>query len=119
MLEDPTKFAASRGGVGADTSNAVELAALPDQAIASHNGSSLSSIYNQMVTEVTNQSAQAQANSDASQSFQAALQGQESAASGVSIDEEAIQMITYQKSYQAAARYIGVLSQMLDTLLQM
>jgi flagellar hook-associated protein 1 len=116
---DPAKFAASQGGLGADTANAVQLAAFPDQAIPSRNGSSISTIYNQMVGQVTQQSSQAKAAAEGAQNFEQALRGQETAISGVSIDEEAIQMITYQKSYQAAARYIGVLSQMIDTLLQM
>uniref|UniRef100_UPI0026F0CE74 flagellar basal body rod C-terminal domain-containing protein n=1 Tax=Alkalibaculum bacchi TaxID=645887 RepID=UPI0026F0CE74 len=37
--------------------------------------------------------------------------------SGVSIDEEVTNLIKYQKSYEANARVISVLSEMLDTLI--
>ena len=36
--------------------------------------------------------------------------------SGVSIDEEAVKMITYQRAYQAAARYIKAVADLLDLL---
>jgi len=36
---------------------------------------------------------------------------------GVSLDEEAINMVKYQKSYNAAARIMTVMDEMLDTLI--
>jgi flagellar hook-associated protein FlgK len=37
----------------------------------------------------------------------------------VSIDEEIVNMITIQKSFQASARYISVVNQLLDLLVQL
>jgi flagellar hook-associated protein 1 len=116
---DPAKFAASQSGIGVDTNNAVRLAAFPDQAIPSRNGSSISTIYGEIVDGVTQDSSQAQAAADAASAFQQTLQGREQAASGVSIDDEAIQMITFQQSFQAAARFISTLSSLLDVLVKM
>ena len=45
------------------------------------------------------------------------LQMQRSSTSGVSLDEETINLITYQKAYQAAAHVITVMDSMLDTLI--
>ena len=39
------------------------------------------------------------------------------AVSGVSIDEESISLLNHQRSYQAAARYIGVIDEMLQKLI--
>jgi len=39
--------------------------------------------------------------------------------SGVSLDEEAAQMIEYQRAYQAAAQLVSVLNDLTDTLLSM
>ena len=39
--------------------------------------------------------------------------------SGVSIDEEMVNLVNYQKAYQAAARLINTASEMMDTLLNM
>jgi len=117
--EDPGKFAASRGGIGVDTQNAVALAAFPDTPIASQNGASISVLYNQMVGEATQGSTVTHAAAEGARTFEQTLRGQKLAVSGVSIDEEAIRMIQYQKSFQAAARYIGVLNELFDTLVKL
>jgi flagellar hook-associated protein 1 FlgK len=45
------------------------------------------------------------------------LDTQRQSVSGVSLDEETINLITYQKAYQAAARIVTVMDEMLDTLI--
>jgi len=45
------------------------------------------------------------------------IQDDREAISGVSIDEETVNTIKYQKAYQAAARVMSVLNEMLDTLI--
>jgi flagellar hook-associated protein FlgK len=45
------------------------------------------------------------------------LQTQRSQTSGVSLDEETINLMMYQKAYQASARVISVMDSMLDTLI--
>lgn len=57
--------------------------------------------------------------SSASTSVVAALEQQRESVMGVSLDEEAINMIKYEKSYNAAARLMTVLDEALDTLLTM
>ena len=37
--------------------------------------------------------------------------------SGVSIDEEALNMIVYQRAFQGAARYVGVIDEMLQEMI--
>ena len=38
---------------------------------------------------------------------------------GVNIDEEAIRMITYQRAFQASARVVSTINEMLDTLVNL
>ena len=118
VKEDPAKFAASQGGIGVDTQNAVELAAFPDQAIASQNGASISALYDRMVGEATEGSTAAKAVADGARTFEQTLRGQQLAVSGVSIDEEAIQMIAIPEGvpgggpvHQHAQRSVGHLGQ--------
>ena len=47
------------------------------------------------------------------------LEAQQQAISGVSVDEESINMLNYQRQYQGAAQYITVVDQMTQTLLAM
>jgi len=46
------------------------------------------------------------------------LQSTRDSISGVSLDEEAANLIRYQRSYEAAARMISVADQLLQTVLQ-
>jgi flagellar hook-associated protein 1 len=116
---DPSKFAASRGGIGADTQNAVDLAAFIDRPIAAASGASLSELYDRMAGETTQGSTIAKATADGAQVFENTLRGQKLSTSGVNIDEEAVKMISYQRTYQAAARYIATLSSLLELTVQL
>jgi flagellar hook-associated protein 1 FlgK len=55
-----------------------------------------------------------QAQLDASESILSQLQTQRASVSGVSLDEEAANLMRYQHAYQAAARVIDAANQMLD-----
>ncbi|MBN8455902.1 flagellar basal body rod C-terminal domain-containing protein, partial [Accumulibacter sp.] len=45
------------------------------------------------------------------------LEAQELAVGGVSLDEESVDLITYQRQFQAAARFISVIDAAMQTLL--
>ena len=119
VVADPGKFAASASGVGADTTNATTLAGFADQPLASHDGDTINNIYSQMVTNVTEGSASAQASANSADSFASTLSSQQLSVSGVNIDEEAIQMMTYQQAYAGSAKYISTLNNLLTLLTQL
>ena len=119
VSSDPSKFAASQSGIGQDTTNAVQLAGFYDQSLSSQNGSSLSDLYNQMAEGLTENSAQSQAAASGYQTYQETLQGQSQAVSGVSIDEETINMLSYQRQYQAAAQIISTINTLMNTLVNL
>ena len=119
LQEDPGKFAASRGGIATDTENAVELAAFLDRPLESRNGASLISLYDGLMTDTIQASSLTQAVAESSRTFEATLRGQKLAVSGVNLDEEAIQMIGLQRSFQASARYIAALDELLLVLVNL
>ncbi len=49
----------------------------------------------------------------------AQTQAQRDSISGVSLDEEAINLLQYQKAYEAAARFLKVADEMTQTILQL
>ena len=61
----------------------------------------------------------AQSVADGYRTFESSLEGQQQAVSGVSIDEEAVKMMTLQRIYQAPAKYISTISDLLDELMKM
>jgi flagellar hook-associated protein 1 FlgK len=45
-----------------------------------------------------------------------AVRGQRESMSGVSLDEEAAELMKFQRAYQASARVISIIDSMLDTV---
>ncbi len=118
VADDPGKFAASQSGIGADTDNAKIMVNFVDRPIDSHNGESIGAVYDRMVADVAQGSAAAQSNANGAQAFESSLRSQQTAISGVNLDEEAVNMITYQRSFQASAKYIATVSDLLNILVQ-
>jgi flagellar hook-associated protein 1 len=119
VRNDPAKFAASRGGISKDTVNAVDLAQFLDRPLAAQDGASIGVLYNRMAGEMTQGSTVAKAVATGDATFETTLRGQKLATSGVNVDEEAINMLGYQRSYQAAAKYISTLNDLLAILVQL
>ncbi len=119
VVNDPGKFAASTSGIGTGTDNAATLANFMDAPLSSAGGSSIGDVANQLTDDVTQNSANAQAQASGNDTYVQTLQGQQSSISGVSIDDETVQMMTFEQSFQAAAKYISTLNSMLTTLMQL
>ncbi|MCA9269079.1 MAG: flagellar hook-associated protein FlgK, partial [Planctomycetales bacterium] len=116
---NPAKFAASRGGIGVDTDNAVLLAGFYDQPLESQGGASLAVMYDRMIADTTQGAAVAKAVTDGFDVFYQTLNAQNLAVSGVSIDEEAVRMIQYQRAFQASAKFIQTADELLQILVNL
>jgi flagellar hook-associated protein 1 FlgK len=116
---DPAKFAASSGGIGEDSHNAEQLASLLTTKLASQSGDSLAVLYDRMTSDVAQGASVSKSVAEGYRIFQSALDGQHLAISGVSIDEEAVRMIGYQRTFQASAKLISTISELLDTLVNL
>jgi len=119
VRSDASKFAASEGGGGEDTKIALQLAAFGDRPLESRNGETLSKQYESLVADVTQASAVTKAVSEGFSVYQQTLEGQYLGLTGVSIDEEAINMISYQRTYQASARLVATISELLNVLMNL
>lgn len=119
VASDPTKFAASRSGIDGDTQNAVTLASFVDKPLDFANGKTISQVYDQMIGGVTQGSAVAKSVADGYRTFESTLQGEQFAISGVNLDEEAVTMISFQRAFQASARFISTISDLLEMLTQL
>lgn len=117
VQNDHRFLAVSQGGGPSDGSNAVELATFLETPLDSLNGSTLDEFYLNMVGNVGQASATQGSVSDGYRAFQEALGNQRAQYSGVSIDEEAIRVLEFQRSYQAAARMISTIDELLGVLL--
>ncbi|MBL4775945.1 MAG: flagellar hook-associated protein FlgK [Mariprofundus sp.] len=102
-----------------DNTSALAILALQDQPL-SVDGTTTSSLFNR-TTLLSTQYGSDVAVSQQQKTFYTAeadsLESQRQAVSGVSIDEELISMIKFQRAYEASAKIISTTNKMLDSLL--
>jgi flagellar hook-associated protein 1 FlgK len=111
--------AAGVSGAPGDNSVALRLARLGVEASASFGGVDIGEAYRSLVTDFGHSlwnASQQVANHEA---VSALLSAQRDSVSGVSMEEEMTSLMTYQKAYQASAKLITTVDQMLETLIAM
>ena len=111
----PSAATASRG----TTRRQGRIAGLQDAALASFGGGSITGSYQALVYDVASSASAARNDADAAASVRETLSAQRQALSGVSLDEEAVTLLRYQRSYQGAARLIAAVDEMFQTILQL
>lgn len=117
VLSDPALVAAGQERLAGDNRNALALAALRDKPLDKLEGLSITRAWSREVEEVGTQLAQARDNQEAYSVVRENLQGRQAAISGVNADEETINLLAYQRAYQASARFITVVDELTQTLL--
>lgn len=121
VAADPRRIAASLSGEAADGSNAGRIAALMSStagsALLGHR--SIQDYHSDLVGDLAVRTHAAQIDLDAADASHTALTAQREAVSGVSLDEEAINLTKYEKAYQGAARYLSVINQLTDEILRL
>jgi flagellar hook-associated protein 1 FlgK len=115
----PDLIAAAQNGDPDDNSNALALANLENSSVTALGGSSLQQNYQSIINNVGASTANAQTNATATQDVTDTLQAQKSSLSGVSLDEETMNLMQQQQAYQGAARLISTISAMMQTLITM
>ena len=121
LAADPSTLSvrAIVGGIPTDNGVSNAIIGLRTKAIANLQGNTLLGDWSAYAQELGVQVASAETASDTANAVTENLTSQLNAVSGVSLDEEAINLVLFQTQYQASARYISVLQQMTDTLMRM
>jgi flagellar hook-associated protein 1 FlgK len=116
-ITDPSLIAASNDGSAGSNGNITAMAALGNQGIV--NGQTPANAYTNMVSTLGGQISNATSEQSASNLNLTQLQSQRASISGVSMDEEASNLIQFERAYSAAARVSEVADQMTQTALGM
>ncbi|WP_448614114.1 flagellar hook-associated protein FlgK [Modestobacter sp. URMC 112] len=110
-VTDPRKLAAaSTTGASLDNRNADALSQLGET-------SGLDGSYRQLITTLGVQAAVSSRNVGIQAVITSQVDGDRESVSGVSLDEEMTNMLAYQHGYQAAARMVTTIDEMLDVLI--
>jgi flagellar hook-associated protein 1 FlgK len=94
------------------------MAQLAQKAIPAFDGRTMSENYAQTVAALGQSLSSINTRIEDQHSVQTLLGSQRDAVSGVSLDEEMTNIMKFQKAYEASARLISVVGELLDTLLQ-
>lgn len=102
-----------------NNSNALLIAQLADASIAALGGSTFMQNYTGLVADAGSASSAASDSRSFDSSMLEAIRFKRESTSGVSLDEEAANMIRYQRSYEAGARMIRMADELMQTILQL
>jgi flagellar hook-associated protein 1 len=116
-MTDPSELAASSDGSQGSDGNAQAMYALSTS--GSIDGQNPSDYYSGVVFNIGNLASNASAEQTASQGILQQLNDQEASVSGVSLNEEAANMVQYQDAYQASAQVVTTINDMMYAVIQM
>ena len=81
-------------------------------------GSTISEYYNGLVTDIGTGVNKSNALRDSQNIIMQTIQNHRDSESGVSLDEELVNLTKYEQGYQAAAKLVSVVQEMVDTILR-
>lgn len=119
-ISDPNLLAASQSATSTgDNSNAVAIGGLVNATTMSGGTTTFSNYYNGLVAQIGLDVEAAKTTVSQDEAFMKQLTTLRDSSSGVSLDEELVDLIKYQRSYQASAKLITTAGDMMDVLINM
>jgi flagellar hook-associated protein 1 FlgK len=115
-ITDPSLVAASSDGTVGSSGNLQNFANVQTNAIIS--GQTADSYYANLVGDIGTSISSASASATAAGLVIQQLQNQQSSVSGVSLDEEAANLMKYQQAYEAAAEVVSAINNLTDFCVQ-
>jgi flagellar hook-associated protein 1 FlgK len=112
--------ASAAGGAAGDGSVAQAISELDVQSFSSTSGDAIDGTigesYSAAISLFSYSLSQSRMRSENQTGVLSAVRGQRESMSGVSLDEEAAELMKFQRAYQASARVISIIDSMLDTV---
>ncbi len=119
VSNDPSLIAAAGVAAAGDNHTARALAALRDGRVMSGNTATFSDAWGRILYRAGSDSASAKSDQGTRGEIIRQLQGLRDATSGVSLDEEAMMMLKFQRAYEANARFFTTVDTTIQTLINM
>jgi len=114
---NPSLVAAAQDHLPGDNRNALAMLGLRDAPQSALGGLSITEAWSRRVETVAVETAKLTQRAQADAVVRENLEQQQQAISGVNTDEEAINLLSFQRAYQASARFLQVVDELMDTLL--
>ena len=117
ILSDSSLLATGSDFTAGSNGNVLKMVELRDKAVGGLSGRSLREFWESGVNDLAVRASAANTRLEGAAVVTESLFAQNQAVSGVSLDEEAIDLLSYQRQFQAAARYLSVIDETLQSLL--
>jgi flagellar hook-associated protein 1 FlgK len=111
--------ASDLSGVPGDGSNAVAIANLQSKAVLNGGTATFDEYYNALVSDVGSEVNQIDAYYQHQYDMMTQLENYRESVSGVSLDEEMVNLVKFQSAYDAAAKLISTADELIQTVLKM
>ncbi len=121
VISDPRKIAASSSDIElpGNNVNAQAILRLSQNAVNNLGGISFSNYYRSIVSDIASFSSASRDSYSFEENHLLEISNRRESISGVSLDEEAVSMIKFQRSYEAAAKMIRVTDELLQTIINL
>lgn len=106
-------------GVPGGNGNAVAMAGIQNRMMAGLGQATMDDFYSGLVSDVGRQASQASVNGEHQSMVSLQLATYREEVSGVSMDEEMVNMVQFQSAYNAAAKLVSTVDEMLEALIAM
>jgi flagellar hook-associated protein 1 len=119
LQANPSMLAAGRNNIPGSNANALAISLAGAAAVSQLGGKSITDFYSNYIGALSAHAKNASDDVTAQSAIHDTLFAQQQAISGVSLDEEAINLTKYQRAFQGSARYITVIDEMMQTVLSL
>ena len=121
IIDDVNMIAAAEtvGGVPGDNGMAIQISNLQNALTMNDDNATFDNYYNSLVSDVGTDVRGAAINYDHQSSVVTHLDNYRESVSGVSLDEEMVNLIKFQHAYEAAAKIISTADELLQTVINM
>ena len=119
LLTNPDRLSAGLGAADGDAGNLARMIGLRSANVDDLDSNTVEDFYADLVGDVGFDTSAATNTLSAQNQLLDQMQAERDSVSGVNIDEEMVNMLQFQQSYEAAARFISVAQQMTDTLINL
>ena len=119
LLEAPERMACSRFNGSGDSSNILRMLSVESELRMADGTQTMATYYQSLVAQIGLDTQQAQSASETKQLLVDSLQNRRDEVSAVSIDEELLSLMKFQRAFESAARFVSVINELGDTLIRM
>jgi flagellar hook-associated protein FlgK len=118
IADQPSRIATSAGPEMTDNVNVNRMFALRNTSIDNLGDATIGDYYRQLVTDIGQTVSVKKSSSDSTDAIISDLKSRQSEISGVDINDEAAQMLIFEKMFQAMAKYINTIQTTLSSLME-